>query len=307
MGKDLKIICEIASNHWGRVERLATIVDYVKFLKPDSVKFQIYDPESLYDNNSQEFKMFQSLGISPEIWINLINDLLINTDIEVIVEPYDDLFLLDVCPHLIRNLSIKVPPARILDPEFLRYYRDYCAVADRVFVGVSGAYDSEIEKCLKILDTSISMIYGFQNFPSNMSDVNFSRITHLKKTFGVPIGYADHTFSGDPNRDLGCRLAMCYGAEFLEKHLCLSRVTEEPDNICGLNPQEFVEFMESMRDQNVTVYGGSGSQPAEAELDYRCKMFCFAEEESEDNTTTTEFSRKRKRLFLSWSQRRMER
>ena len=75
----------------------------------------------------------------------------------------------------------------------------------------------------------------------------------LKNFFKLDVGYSDHT--------KGYEASMCavsLGAKVIEKHITLNKKMNGPDHKASLNPEEFIDFVEKIR--NIEKMRGSYSK-----------------------------------------------
>ncbi len=78
------------------------------------------------------------------------------------------------------------------------------------------------------------------SYPAPPEEMHLRRIPHLAGTFDVVPGLSDHT--------LGIEVpvaATAFGAQFIEKHLILSREEEGPDSEFSLLPNEFRKMVDT--------------------------------------------------------------
>jgi sialic acid synthase SpsE len=84
-----------------------------------------------------------------------------------------------------------------------------------------------------------------------MQDVNLRAMVNLGTTFGVPVGYSDHT--------QGIEVpiaAVALGAKVIEKHFTLDRNLPGPDHQASLEPTELRAMVSAIR--NIEVALGDG-------------------------------------------------
>ncbi len=65
----------------------------------------------------------------------------------------------------------------------------------------------------------------------------------LKERFGVPVGLSDHSMGA-----FSAATAVAMGANLIEKHFCISRAVKNPDSSFSMEPQEFREMVEQVRE-----------------------------------------------------------
>jgi N,N'-diacetyllegionaminate synthase len=107
---------------------------------------------------------------------------------------------------------------------------------------------SEIKNAIKILttghlkDKDITVLHCTTSYPACYDDVNILAINFLKKKLKNPIGYSDHTLGNE-----AAIAAVTLGACVIEKHITLNKSLSGPDHKCSLLPNEFFNFVKSLR------------------------------------------------------------
>jgi N,N'-diacetyllegionaminate synthase len=83
-----------------------------------------------------------------------------------------------------------------------------------------------------------------------MEDVNLNAMKTIANTFGVKVGYSDHT------KGIEVPIAaVALGACVIEKHFTLDRNMEGPDHKASLEPEELKEMVNAIR--NIEIALGS--------------------------------------------------
>lgn len=88
-------------------------------------------------------------------------------------------------------------------------------------------------------------------YPAPLEAVNLKAIDAMKRRFGSPVGFSDHTTS-----TLSGALSVMAGACVVEKHLTLDRGLPGPDHAMSLDPGQFREYVRRIRDAESA--GGEG-------------------------------------------------
>ena len=105
----------------------------------------------------------------------------------------------------------------------------------------------------------LTLLHCTTEYPCPFGSVNLNAMLTLKKRFGLPVGYSDHT--------CGIEIpiaAVAMGAEIVEKHFTLDRNMNGPDHKASLEPKELKAMVSAIR--NVEMAFGSGIKvPAEVE------------------------------------------
>ena len=129
----------------------------------------------------------------------------------------------------------------------------------------------ELQKAISILgDNSICIMTGFQAEPNLYPDVELDKIEFLKNAFKLPVGYADHIDANDTLATILPSMAVLKGANVIEKHLTIDRnhlMLE--DYISALNPDEFKQMVELIRNTEKFSCTGSTFTLSEREKTYR--------------------------------------
>ena len=95
-----------------------------------------------------------------------------------------------------------------------------------------------------------------------MEALSRQAIRTLRRRFGVPTGYSDHTTS-----TLTGALAVALGAVVLEKHFTRDRRLPGPDHAMSLAPAELESYVRHVRQAQASLGTGVlGYTPAEADV-----------------------------------------
>ena len=88
----------------------------------------------------------------------------------------------------------------------------------------------------------ITVLHCNTAYPSPMEDINLRAMNTIKDTFGIEVGYSDHTEGIEVSI-----AAVAMGAKVIEKHITLDKKMEGPDHKASLEPEEFCELVKSIR------------------------------------------------------------
>jgi N,N'-diacetyllegionaminate synthase len=123
----------------------------------------------------------------------------------------------------------------------------------------------EIEAALNVLEQAgtsrkcMTVLHCNTEYPTPMIDVNLRAMLTIRDTFGVQVGYSDHT--------LGIEVAIAavaLGATVIEKHFTLDRSLPGPDHQASLEPEELKAMVIAIR--NVEKAMGDGvKRPSSSE------------------------------------------
>ena len=131
-----------------------------------------------------------------------------------------------------------------------------------VSTGLGGLGD--IERALEAADKGgckhLALLHCGSNYPLTAASANLAAMETMRRAFGVPIGYSDHT--------LGLAVpiaAAALGANLLEKHFTLSRSGQGPDHSFALEPPELAAMVSQIGEARLAVGQSKKRRMAEEE------------------------------------------
>lgn len=264
--KPTKIIAEIANAHEGRMETLLKMVDVAKISGTDYVKFQLYRAKELVGKDHPKYEEYLIKEYSHQEWVD-VAQYCKKINIKFATEIFDEpsvAIVKDMQPNL-----VKIHSTSISDYDLLGKIAN---LGVTTLLSVGGSYLEEIQKAIQVLNSKgmfdIVLMQGFQNFPTQIKDLHFSKIHTLKNQFNLPIGIQEHIDGSHIYAQYFPLIAIGMGVEFIEKHFTLNRDLKETDYYSSLNPDEFNRFVETIKEANVAL-GNSGFELSEEEFRYR--------------------------------------
>jgi len=107
-----------------------------------------------------------------------------------------------------------------------------------------GAFRQAIasEKGQAALRSKVTMLHCTTQYPAPPESVNLQAMVSMGKTFGLKMGYSDHT----PGTAVACA-AVALGARVIEKHITKDKRLAGPDHAASLNPEEFKTLVDAVR------------------------------------------------------------
>lgn len=267
MGK-VFVIAEAGVNHNGSLELAKKLVGAAFNAGVDCVKFQTFKAENLVSNSAKmaeyqvkntkkndiQLNMLKKLELSAVNFIELqkyCNSL----GIKFLSTPFD-LESIDFL-HSIGMDIWKIPSGEITNLPYLRKINSY---KQKVILSTGMANLQEIGAALNVLkDCEVSLLHCTTEYPCPYDNVNLKALGTLKREFGLPVGYSDHTKGIEVSI-----AAVAMGAEIIEKHFTLDKNMEGPDHKASFEPDELKQMVVSIR--NIEKAFGSGiKEPQESE------------------------------------------
>ena len=112
----------------------------------------------------------------------------------------------------------------------------------------------------KAVTSKVTLLHCTTDYPTVPSDVNLQAMSTLREKFDCQVGFSDHS--------VGIHLAVAavaMGATVIEKHLTIDRDLPGPDHKASLEPNEFKNLVEQVRDLE-NAFGDGIKRPTEVEL-----------------------------------------
>jgi N-acetylneuraminate synthase/N,N'-diacetyllegionaminate synthase len=248
------VIAEVGVNHNGNVELAHRLVDAVADSGADVVKFQTFEPAALAaaDAPTAEYQreadgatgdqrsMLARLALPTDAWAGL-QDHARDRGLLFLSTPFDDASadLLD---------ALDVPAFKIGSGELTNIpFLERCARRGRPLLVSTGMADMvEVAVALGAIEGSgnppVALLHCVSSYPARVEDANLRAIETMRRAFGVPVGWSDHT----PGIELPIA-AVAAGASVIEKHVTLDRTLPGPDHRASLEPDELRATIRGIR------------------------------------------------------------
>ncbi|WP_299702421.1 N-acetylneuraminate synthase family protein [uncultured Pontibacter sp.] len=241
------IIAEIGANHNGDMELAKTMIDSAIQCGVDAVKFQSWTPTSLV--SKEEYNKNQKYNDSPKKHFGSLKEMVekyyLTTEQHFELNQYCTDKGVDFCStpfskeetDLLEELDVpfyKIASMDINNPQLLSY------VAQKnkpVIVSTGMATLAEIENALNTLYKKgcyeVSLLHCISIYPPLYEDIHLNNITMMQNTFGVPVGFSDHTIG------FSIPLAsVALGACIIEKHFTTDKDLPGWDHEISADPAE---------------------------------------------------------------------
>jgi N,N'-diacetyllegionaminate synthase len=161
---------------------------------------------------------------------------------------------------------LKVPSGELTNLPLLRHVGHQGLP---VILSTGMATLDEIGAALEVLEAAgtprnlVTVLHCNTEYPTPMVDVNLRAMLTIRETFGVAVGYSDHT--------LGIEIpiaAAALGATVIEKHFTLDRGRDGPDHAASLEPEELKAMVAGIRNTERAL-GDGVKRPSASEIKNR--------------------------------------
>jgi N-acetylneuraminate synthase len=291
------VIAEAGVNHNGSRQRALDMIEVAAAAGADFVKFQTFRAEALAsarapkagyqlqhtDARQSQLQMLRQLELSVEDH----DALLAHCErwrIGMLSTPFDLPSLNLLTTHLDLKL-LKVSSGEITNGPFLL---EVARTGRPLILSTGMSSLAEVEQALKVLafgyshgslgaqaaasafeaayasaggrealQRQVRLLHCTTEYPAPFAEVNLAAMHTLEETFGLPVGFSDHTAGIHV-----AAAAVALGACIIEKHFTLDRALPGPDHAASLEPHELTAMVQQIRE--VESARGDGIKQAAA-------------------------------------------
>ena len=250
------IIAELSGNHKGSLKTAKEIIKAAADSGVDAVKLQTYTADTItLDCDNKYFQITQGTiwdgrtlynlyqeAYTPWEWHKELMEYAKSLGLICFSSPFD-LTAVDFLEEL-DVPAYKIASFEINDIRLIEYV---ASKGKPVIMSTGVATKEEIEEaiaaCKRMRNDQIIVLKCASAYPTPMEDVNLRTLPDMKAKFGVEVGLSDHTLGSTV--PLG---AIALGAKVIEKHIVVSRAEKSVDSAFSMEPNEFKELVQSVRD-----------------------------------------------------------
>jgi len=267
------IIAEVGVNHNGDIKLAKDLIHAAKYCGADIVKFQTFTAKSISTHYAEK-AAYQSKNIgNRKSHLEMLNELELSKNDHFDLKDYckkknieflSSAFDIESVTFL-QSLGIerfKIPSGEITN---LPYLREISKTKKPVILSTGMSKVSEIKEAISvILGTGynkdlLTLLHCNTDYPTSMEDVNLRAMNTISEIFGLQVGYSDHTEGIEVPI-----AAVAMGAKVIEKHLTLDRSLDGPDHKASIEPNQFKQMVDSVRNIELAL-GSEKKSPSKSE------------------------------------------
>lgn len=265
-GHPAYIIAEMSANHAGSIERAKEIIRAAKEAGADCVKIQTYTPDTItMDCDNQYFQieqgawngenLYQLYGkaYTPWEWTFELKKEADRVGIDFFSTPFDN-----TAVDFLEKVGVdfyKIASFELVDLPLIKY------VAEKgkpIILSTGMSSYEEIKEAADTIRATGNNQFAFLRcasaYPAISDEMNLMTMVDMGRKFDVPVGLSDHSMGG-----LAAVVAVAMGATIIEKHFCISRDVANPDSFFSMEPEEFRQMVQDVRQaekaKGVVSYG----------------------------------------------------
>ncbi len=269
------VIAEAGVNHNGSVDEALRLVDAAVAAGADAVKFQVFRADDLVTSCaptagyqvsgtgvSSQRAMLAGLELSDRSFERIAHHCR-EASIIFLATPFS---VADVR----RLVGLAVVGIKIASTDLTNHALTDAVVSAGlpVIQSTGAATEAEIRDAVERFhhggaEDRLVLLHCVSSYPAPLESVNLRAIGEMRRRFGVPVGFSDHTTSTQSGG-----WAVAAGACALEKHFTLDSKAAGPDHAMSLSPDQLALYVAGVRDAGIACGDGSLGMKA-CEVDVR--------------------------------------
>lgn len=257
------IIAELSANHNGSLQTALDTIKAAKEIGANAIKLQTYTADTITLNSKNPdfmidggtlwdgknlYELYQE-AYTPWEWHKELFDYARSLDIDIFSTPFDKTavdFLETLNPS-----AYKIASFEITDYELVRYT---ASKQKPIIISTGIATIDEIQDvvniCKSVGNENIILLKCTSEYPAPLNEANLKTISNMKETFGVEIGFSDHTLGV-----VAPVVAVTLGAKVIEKHFIIDKSIGGADCGFSMDKKEFKQMVEAIRDAEKLIGG----------------------------------------------------
>ena len=258
---EIFIIAEAGVNHNGDIKLAKQLIATAKSAGADAVKFQTFKAENLVSKAAPKADYQKQVTPTDESQLEMLKklELSFNDFKELKTYCMEKGILFLSTPFDFESIdfleTLEMPIYKIPSGEItnLPYLMKIARTGKPVILSTGMSDLEEVGLALEVLQSNgtrtTTLLHCNTQYPTPFEDANLKAMLTLKKRFGFPVGYSDHTLGIE-----AALAAVALGAKVIEKHFTLDKRMEGPDHKASLDPQELKVMVSSIRNIEVAVF-----------------------------------------------------
>lgn len=281
-GEPAYIIAELSANHAGSMERALEMIHATKEAGADCVKIQTYTADTLtIDCHNKYFNITEGTwkgenlyglyqkAYTPWEWQPRLMEEAKKAGIDFLSTAFDN-----TSADFLEEIGIgfyKIASFEMVDIPLLKYT---ASKHKPIILSTGMATLAQIEEAVEAVysqgNKELAILKCSSAYPAKSEEMNLNTITDMQQRFGIPVGLSDHSLGA-----FSAATAVAMGACIIEKHFCMSRKIENPDAAFSMEPQEFQQMVQTVREvekaKGKVFYGVSAQE--ESNTNFRRSLF----------------------------------
>lgn len=249
------VIAEAGVNHNGDIGVAHRLIDVAAEAGADAVKFQTFAadrlatadaPKAEYQKattgaDESQLEMLRRLELKPEQHFELLRHAA-ERGLIFLSTPFEE-----TSADLLETLGIaafKVPSGEVTNTPFLIHLaRKGRPLLLSTGMSTLEEVDGAVRAVRENGDPPLALLHCVSCYPAAAADCNLRALETLRRNFGVPVGFSDHTLGTHVST-----AAVALGANLIERHFTLDRTLPGPDHRASSEPAELAALIRGVRE-----------------------------------------------------------
>lgn len=277
------VVAEIGNNHEGDARLALEMVAAAAEAGAGAVKVQVIDPEKLV-NRSQAARIAQLSAF--RLPLSTFADMasLAQAKGMLFIASAFDIQSLESIAELVS--AIKIASG---DLDFVPLLVKAASLNKPLLLSTGMSTLSEVSSAVKIIESQgscgslgerLALLHCVSLYPAPLYAANLRAIQTLRQTFGLTVGYSDHTQGNE-----AAIMAMALGARIIEKHFTLDKTRSFRDHAISSDPEDLRSLAKIAHDLDLIL--GSGEKapsPGEKEAAHAARRSIVASRDLPEGT-----------------------
>ena len=250
------ITAELSGNHNQSLERAMALIKSAADCGVDAIKLQTYTADTItLKSSSDSFKVKGSnkdwegqtlydlykTAYTPWEWHKQLFEYSKTLGLIIFSSPFDH-----TAVDFLAELEVPCYKIASFENTDVELIRKVALTMKPVILSTGMASLGDLEKSVNLVHKygcgEIILLKCTSTYPADPHNSNIKTISHLKESFGCPVGLSDHTMG------IGVSLgAVALGASFIEKHFTLDRADGGVDSSFSMEPHEMELLVKESR------------------------------------------------------------
>lgn len=260
------ITFEAGPTHQG-LESAKRLAKHAKEAGGNAIKFQVFDPMRLVADPDLSFTyqvLVDAATGKLETVTEPLRDILLRRQLQLdewrALKKYCDeiglAFFATACFHEdvdflieIGCQSIKIASADVNHLPFIKYAArtGLCIQLDTGMASI-GEMETAVDAIRAEGNENIVIHHCPTGYPAHLESINLRAIPTIKRVFGCPVAFSDHSVGWD--MDIA---ALAVGANMLEKTITEDQTIRSVEHVMSLEPQDMARFVQVIREVEVAM------------------------------------------------------
>ncbi len=283
-GAPVYIVAEAGSNHDRDLAQARRLIEVAAEAGADAVKFQTFLADQIVAETPTRAKYLDAILPPGKTMSELFRELELPREWHAELKAYAETCGLDFLStpfdfeavDLLDGLGVKAFKVATYELWHLPLIREIASRGKPIICSTGMADIGEVQEAVEAVRSTgndqLILLHCVVNYPPPFSQLNLRAIETMRRAFGVPVGWSDHTPGW-----LAPVVATALGAALIEKHYTTDRTRSGPDHRFALEPDELATMIRAIRDAEAALGDGvKRMAPAEADLYVTARRSLFA-------------------------------